>query len=99
MNETELYAAIWRGERTGMSEAIVRQGLAQTLTALDDLNAKRITPQRVMGGQLRNPLTTARNYLTEIIAEYELALTCGGTNLHVNQINVRYALARQTVTA
>ena len=97
MNEMELYAAIWRGERTGMSENTVRQVLAHNRQLLNDLNAKRITPQRVMGGQLRNPLTTARNYLTETIAEYELALTCGGTNLSTNQANVRYAL-RQAVT-
>ena len=61
---------------------------------LDDLNNKRITPQKVMGGKLRNPLTTARKYLADVIAEYELALECGGTNLSVNQANVRYALGK-----
>lgn len=95
MNETELYAAIWRGERNGFSEQFVRAELAHTLATLSDLNSKRITPQRVMGGQLRNPLTTARKFLTDTIEEYETALTCGGTNLSVNQANVRYAM-RQT---
>jgi len=95
MNETELYAAIWRGERQGFSEQFVRSELARTLATLSDLNNKRITPQRVMGGQLRNPLTTARKYLTDVIADFELALTCGGTNLSVNQANVRYVLRQQ----
>jgi hypothetical protein len=95
MNETELYAAIWRGERNGYSQAKVTELLAHDRQLLEDLNAKRITPYSIMGAQLRNPLTTARNFLLEQIAYWERALECGGTNLSVNAVNVRIALNSQ----
>lgn len=87
-----LFDGIWSGETNGFSEAKVRDALADAETMLDDLNAKRITPQRVVGRHIKRPMTHAREYLTNRIAECKRDLAAAGRTDSVNIANVLYRL-------
>lgn len=88
----DLFDAIWSGDTNGFSEAKVRVTLDENRRLLDDLNAKRITPRRIVGPHMRSPLTTARAYLTQTIAEAERDLAAEGRTNSVNIANVIHRL-------
>lgn len=88
----DLFDAIWRGERGGFSEQKIRASLADAEQTLEDLNAKRIRPERVVGRHIKRPTTTARAYLEQTIAEAKRDLAAHGRTNAVNIGNVLYAL-------
>lgn len=94
--EDDWYESIWRGEVQGFGEQHCTDALAEYRQDLVDLNAKRITPRRIIGAGRKRPLTAARQWLTDQIAEYETALATRGRNLSVNQYNVRSYLRQQS---
>lgn len=86
------FEAIWRGEATGFGEEKIRQGLARDEQMLADLNAKRITPRKVVGPGVAKPLTTARAWLTGQIEQGKRDLVTRGRTNSVNIANVVYAM-------
>lgn len=92
--ERDHIARIWRGEEVGVTETMARQQLAEHRQTLADLNAGRIKPSRVVGN-VRRPMTNARDWLGRMIEQCEQAIETEGQSHPINQSNARYAVMRQ----
>lgn len=84
--------SIWRGETGGFGEHQLADDLADCIRTLADLEAGRITPQRVVGRYVRKPKTVARAYLNNRIAETTRALASRGWASMVNVDNAAFRI-------
>lgn len=87
-----LLDAMWAGERSGFSKSRTEERVAEYVQMLDDLNARRITPAKVIGSGYKKPMTLARRWLNQQITENRVALATNGRTLSVNIANARHAL-------
>lgn len=88
----DAFDAIWSGEANGFGEEKTRERLADFQQTLEKLNAKKITPAKVIGPGVRKPLTNARLWLAGRIADCERDLATRGRGNSLNASNVRYNL-------
>lgn len=91
----DLFDAIWRGETNGFSHEQLVASLAESERTLEDLEAGRITPRRVIGNGYKKPKTVAREYLHRVIADARRDLATEGRTNDVNLANVRFRLCEQ----
>lgn len=88
--DAEAFESIWRGERGGFSESMIRKNLNEHKSLLGQLERGEVPPSRIIGSGVRSPKTVAREYLQRQIQEGELALRTRGRSLSVNVGNVEY---------
>lgn len=87
-----LLDAIWRGEGSGFSKERCEARRAEYVQMLADLNARRITPARVIGSGYKKPMTLARQWINQQITAATIALATDGRTESVNIANTRHAL-------
>jgi hypothetical protein len=91
----EHFDAIWNGTAGGFSREKLQEGLAESEQMLEDLEAGRITPRRVIGNGYKKPKTVAREYLHRVIAQGRRDLATEGRTDCTNIANVRFRLCEQ----